>query len=107
MASVSLSVCVCLSIYLAILLNLNLNLNSLLWSVAIILDNAILEQVHFICCTDLYYSENSSWLPLVSWLVETEYVTGDCHISDCMSRTLLYELGFSHPLSHKFGWAQQ
>ena len=58
MVSASLSVCVCLSIYLAILLNLNLNLNSLLWSVAIILDNAILEQVHFICCTDLYYSEN-------------------------------------------------
>ena len=35
-----------------------------MWSLAIILDNTVLEQDHFICCTDLYHSESSSCLLL-------------------------------------------
>ena len=42
------------SFYL-ILINLNSSLRSHMWSVAIVvLDNAVLEQVHFICSTDLF-----------------------------------------------------
>lgn len=75
--------------YLFYFISINFSLNSHMWSVAIILDNAVLEEGHFICNTDLCHSESSSCILLGS---DRDRVSDHGAISVYVSRTIPHEL---------------